>query len=440
MPFDYLHFPENPFAIQQAQQELIAARNRNSMFPVIQQQAQTDLARSSVGLQSDQAKLAAEYKGRLDGVIAQATAGISDPNQRRMAGADAVTRAVNAGIVPPDYAASALGGANGDIDWNAISNQAVEGQGNTAELQAQFGSPQTQDIGGQQVTTVTKVGPEGATKDLVGGNASILNNTLTPGQKIARVPTINQQTGAPETVPVGSLYGATGEPNAQGGALPTGLPPGAEGAFNVSGAGNAQQALALQNLAGGVNNRKALLGNLQGALDSFQPGPQSDFWKGLGQLAQEYKVPIPGAPPADKTAAQEAFAKMATQLAQQQFQSLGGTGTDAKLDSAIHTSPSEFLSKAGNQEIIAMLKGNEDAVAAQNDAWQRWQQADPVRHGPQSFGNFQAQFNKIYDPRVFQAQYLSPQQRATMLKGMAPAEQTKFKAEYKKAVQLGWVQ
>jgi hypothetical protein len=115
---------------------------------------------------------------------------------------------------------------------------------------------------------------------------------------------------------------------------------------------------------------------------------------------------------------------------------LGGTGTDAKLDSAMHTSPNQLLSNMGNKEIIALLKGNADAIFAKNQAWQQLQQQGG---GSDTYGRFSALFNKSYNPQVFQFQYLDPGKRGDIIKAMSPAERQSFLNSYRVAIQQGWV-
>lgn len=260
-----------------------------------------------------------------------------------------------------------------------------------------------------------------------------------------RIPMV--QGGVPGSVPQSALVDAYGHAKEGGVAGPGGfvqgsLTPAQSAAGAASGQGNTQMALNLTSRAAQVNDNKALLGNMEGLLDpktgGFTPGPQATGWKKLGQLAQEYGIPIPLAPPATPTAAQEEYAKMGFMLAQSQFRALGGTGTDAKLDSTMHTSPSELLSRYGNLGIIHMLKGNEDAISAQSQAWQGYQKANGV--GPESFTQFQNWWNKHYDPRVFQTQYMDPQERKQLMGGMTKPEQAQFQKRYQFAVDQGWVQ
>jgi hypothetical protein len=57
----------------------------------------------------------------------------------------------------------------------------------------------------------------------------------------------------------------------------------------------------------------------------------------------------------------------------------------------------------------------------------------------ETYGQFQTQWNRIYDPRVFQSVYMSPAERQATLKGMTAAEQTQVQGDYKRAHSLGWV-
>ena len=211
-------------------------------------------------------------------------------------------------------------------------------------------------------------------------------------------------------------------------------PLGTEAATNVTATGAAGQGLALQQRADQVPQTKALLGNLESSLNNFTSGPGAD-WKKVASSAVNANSPFGDIFDPKKIASQEEFGKQAFQLAQQQFQTLGGTGTDSKLDSTMHTSPSEMMSELGNQNIIHLLKGNEDAIQAKNAAWQQWTQT----HGSQTYGQFSQQFNNNFDPRVFQAQYMSKSDKQEIFKGMTSDEVDALKAKTRYAIDQGWI-
>lgn len=257
-----------------------------------------------------------------------------------------------------------------------------------------------------------------------------ITNQLSPGEATAPTTLGVTSQGAPITGTRQQFIKA-----AQGGqGIVTGQGPGQAAAAGVQGQTSAARASDLITQAQGVPSRKALLETLENKLNNFSPGPQADLAKVAGQLAQEYHLPFSDAL-AKGTASQEEYAKLATQLAQQQFASLGGTGTDAKLASAVHTSPSEFLSKEGNKGIISILKGNEDALGVKAQMWQKWSQTHPA----ETYDTFTNAFNQRFDPRVFQSVYQSPQEIAAQVKAMTPAERAAFQKNYNYSVQAGWI-
>lgn len=234
--------------------------------------------------------------------------------------------------------------------------------------------------------------------------------------------------------PVYSGGGGGGTGGNGGGPAFAGNPPGYESAANTSSTYQAGQGNALSARADRTQDNKAILGNLESELGNFTSGPGTES---IAHLTKLVNANIPGVSINVKgLAAREQFNKLAGMLAQSQFQALGGTGTDAKLDATTLTSPNSDLSKMGNKGIIAMLKGNEDAIKAKNMAWQSYAQ----QHGPGSYASFANEFNRNYDPRAFQLQYLDPKEAQTMLSGMNANEKKDFNRVMNIGVKNGWVQ
>lgn len=246
--------------------------------------------------------------------------------------------------------------------------------------------------------------------------------------------------------------GGGGQPGTGGGSAPwqggsakagsplgTAPPLGAASAADVTAQGAAHSGLALNSAAEQVPQQKAILGNLEGALDRFTSGPGADWKKVAQAFVNQNTQALFGKSLFDpkKIASQEEFNKQATMLAQNQFQQLGGTGTNMQLGSSMETSPNAALSKMGNKAIIALLKGNADAIAAKRQAWQQWLGAG---NGPQSYNEFSTAFNKDWDPRAFQLQYLDPKEAQTMLSGMNANEKKDFNRVMNIGVKNGWVQ
>lgn len=193
----------------------------------------------------------------------------------------------------------------------------------------------------------------------------------------------------------------------------------------------------LTKAADGTNTRLAMLGNLEHDLGKFTAGPGAD-WTRVGKAWVNRNIPLPPGWQFDpkSIASQEEFNKQAAMLAQAQFQAIGGTGTDSKFDSAFKTSPNETLSQLGNKGIIRLLKGNEDAIRAKNEAWLRWlEEGNPEN----SYQRFSYRFNQHFDPRVFQFRYLSPKERQDYVNGLDADEQGDFLRNLTYATKEGWV-
>lgn len=187
--------------------------------------------------------------------------------------------------------------------------------------------------------------------------------------------------------------------------------------------------------------RKAILGNLDDMMTRFTTGVGAD-WTRVAKNFANRNLPIPeqwqqagGVFDPKSIASQEEFNKQAMQLAQAQFATIGGTGTDAKFSSAFETSPNELLSQMGNKNIIKLLKGNEDAIQAKNKAWLVYKK----EHGPDTHQEFTADFNAKFDPRVFQFKYLTVPERTAYVQNMEPGERERFLHDLTHARLSKWI-
>lgn len=276
---------------------------------------------------------------------------------------------------------------------------------------------------------------------------------LPPTTPVA-TPEGTQYLGEQPAVPGGGAVGPTGEPvvpgappvPAAGPRVPRGpaasLPPGfPEAAAGIGGA-SAASANRLTEANDTAMGRKAILGNLEDLVGKFKPGVGAN-WELVAKNFANRNLPIPktwkesgGVLDVKSVASQEEFNKLAVQLAQQQFSTIGGTGTDAKFSSAFETSPNDTLSRLGNQMIIKLLKGNEDAIIAKNKAWQQWLRSGK---GPQTYAQFSANFNEHFDPRVFQFKYIDAKDRQAYVDAMDDNDRDKFLHDLTYARKKGWV-
>jgi hypothetical protein len=269
------------------------------------------------------------------------------------------------------------------------------------------------------------------------GAVTMQNRVMGAANAASRQTGVPNLQGGPTTVPLGSLgYGGSQSDNVLPGQMTTGNPPGFGERQAGAAALDTKLAGGLADAAEGSPSRIGILGNLDNAVDKFTAGPGAD-WSMVAKAFVNRNVPLPAGWQFDpkSIASQQEFNKQAMQLAQQQFQSIGGTGTDAKFSSAFETSPNETLSTLGNKGIIRLLKGNEDALQAKNSAWLRMSEANPNA----SYRQFSQDFNNHFDPRVFQFKYMSPSDRKEYVQKMDPQEQQRFLYNATVARKQGWI-
>lgn len=256
-----------------------------------------------------------------------------------------------------------------------------------------------------------------------------------PPQGYPKQETSQEHSGAADwmhnaTPPTGS--------HAPGGGLVMGNAPGFDKAAEAKAATSGEMSDALAKAIDTSPQRKAALGNLDSLIEQFTSGPGATDWNKV-KAGVNANLPVPAGWEVfnpKNIGSQEEFRKQAVDLARQQFAAMGGTGTDQKLSSAMLVSPSEELSKMGNKSIIALLRGNEDALKVKDKAWDQWQQGG---HGPQTMQEFNREFYKHFDPRVFQFKHLNSDEQAKMYKTMSKADKTKFRSNMEAAEQNDWL-
>lgn len=255
---------------------------------------------------------------------------------------------------------------------------------------------------------------------------------LTPEKMAELVEVIDPVTKERKKVTYGSLVQA-GQIDKNG--VPVGLAPGVSEAASAAATGSAKSAQELMEAADKAPQTKAALMNIRNQLQNFTPGPKANWTYMLGALATQLGVASPKV--TEGVAAQEEFAKLATQFINQQVGALGGSGTDSKLESAMKGTPNDLMSKEGILGVTNLMMGLEDATLAKNGAWQKWLGAG---NGPESYGKFQTEFNRLYNPRVFQSVYMSDKQRQTMLSQMSKTDRERFQKDWVLAKKAGWIQ
>lgn len=246
--------------------------------------------------------------------------------------------------------------------------------------------------------------------------------------------------------------GAPGGPPGAAPMAPAAAAPGSGGAIPVTAGGIAPQvqtgltqtAAAAADAASGFSrsaleapNRKAIMANLENTIEKFEPGSKADWTLEMKKFANRNVLPKGMQFDPESIASQEEFIKQATQLAQQQFSTLGGTGSNEQFGSAFKSNPNELMSKLGIKGVIQVLKGNEDALQRMHEMWQR--EIGTGGRNPGDFFKWRSEINQHFNPRVFQAEYMTSDERKKLLAGLSDTEKKKFAGDIRWARDNGWI-
>lgn len=379
-----------------------------------------------------------KYKAVGDWAASVAAAGSKDPNALT---SQAIVGSAKAGLIDSgfinvqdpaerDQLLSVMSQFGNDPKANAeiLKRVFLQSHATSEGVAMALGMPGQVDTGQQIITK--QVAP------LTGETAinSVVDKVRSPDATAALVDVYNPVTKQMEKKPSGQIMGDA--PANQQGAQPVLAGPALGQAEAESGAaaGSVKQAQDLRVAADQVPAQQAALKNIRDTVDSFKPGAKTNWIYAAKALATQLGI----APPQmrDEVAAQEEFNKLATQFINQQVGALGGTGTDSKLESATKGTPNEFMSKEGIQNVTSLMMGLNDATVQKNAAWQKWLDSGK---SPGSYGQFQTQFNAIYNPRVFQSAYMTDKQKAAMVGNMTPDERKQFQKDWTTAKAAGWI-
>ncbi len=295
-----------------------------------------------------------------------------------------------------------------------------------------------QNIGGSLVPVNTnpfagKLGQMGAP----------LDTTLTPNEKAERVATVGAG-GQPGTVSKGSTVDQHGnalpQPAIQGGSPPpssatpvlggqsgnppgfiaTGMQPGFTEAKTKTAERSADVFHQISTAGDAARGQDALLSTMQSEAQNFRPGPGADMAMTVKRtilgIGAQFGVAF-GVDPA-KLAAQESVDKIANQLADAQ-----GAGSDARLHVNQGANPSAHNTPAGLDLIIRQLRGNTDYLKAR-------QQLGAAYSDKADSQGFLANVAGNLDPRVFQYNRLTPEQKGDYYKGISDKETFRKAYEY----------
>lgn len=378
-----------------------------------------------------------KYKAVGDWAASVAAAGSKDPNALT---SQAIVGSAKAGLIDSgfinvqdpaerDQLLSVMSQFGNDPKANAeiLKRVFLQSHATSEGVAMALGSPAQVDTGQQILTKQTA--------PLTGETTlnSVVDKVRSPSETAALVQKWNPVTKAYDTVDSGSLMGDA--PKGQNAvSFQSGPALGQAEAETAAAGASVKQADDLRKRSDAVPDQQAALKNIRDTVDSFKPGAKTNWIYAAKALATQLGI----APPQmrDEVAAQEEFNKLATQFINQQVGALGGTGTDSKLESATKGTPNEFMSKEGIQNVTSLMMGLNDATVQKNAAWQKWLDSGK---SPGSYGQFQTQFNAIYNPRVFQSAYMTDKQKAAMVGNMTPDERKQFQKDWTTAKAAGWI-
>jgi hypothetical protein len=263
--------------------------------------------------------------------------------------------------------------------------------------------------------------PEGIKK----GAAKFQAWAMGPGNASARTDAPPGPGGVPQSMPLGAATVA--------GTLPTGLPPGSGDYLGAS----AKAATDLEGTALTSPDNRANLTNLQQDLRVLgtKSGPLLQTEKHVNTVLARFGANYTMS--SDELAAADAADKIANQISTQQSKALGGN-TDQGRAMVLGSTPNTSMSALGNQNMSAMLLGNQDAIDTQRREWMKDKKAQNLPQN--SFLDWQQNtfFPKV-NPRVFQFERLPGDAQQKFISQMTPQEAMGFDRDYQAAVQRGWI-
>lgn len=263
-------------------------------------------------------------------------------------------------------------------------------------------------------------------------------------------PTTGAQYQIPKSTITGGSSGATGggasSPPASGGlnafygrggaSAPMGnqssLGPGQQSAVTTAGRNNANAFNAA--IEGGSAARQSMrtIDDLMKAAQGLQTGTGSGA---ISELKSGANVVLPKAMQFDTRdiAKFDTIKKDAAQLANQ-LSAAGGT--DARLKNAIDGLPNANYSPQAFQHVATLLKGAQAAALARSQAASSWMQ----QHGPNSFPEFNRQWQSNHDPVLFEHYAQGPQAFAKWSASLSESQRADALRKYRAIKAMGGFQ
>lgn len=267
-------------------------------------------------------------------------------------------------------------------------------------------------------TPVTITGPDGTPRIVPRGQVVGSEKPTVPPEVMGsgRYPNTQTPSGGDSSGP-------------QQGGYVVGPPAGQVQAQQATAEASAKSANALMDAAAQRNDRLAMLQNMESDLSGFNSGPGYERIRKIASLINNispFQIDESGIESA------QGFNKWAQQLANAQAQALGAS--DARLSAAEHGNPNSGLQEGTNRLMIHQLMGNEDAINAKTQAWQK--SGLPASQ----FLQWNQKFNQNFDKRAFQLLRMTPAEQQDAFKAMKKTGQLEtFKKTYNAMAAAGLV-
>lgn len=225
-----------------------------------------------------------------------------------------------------------------------------------------------------------------------------------------------------------ALVGPNGAPPSatQGAGVVTGLSPAQTTAAQTQGTASADAFQQIAQAGVAAKSQNAILGNMLDDASQFTTGPS--FVNDMRTFMTRYAAAPGFNLGTNATAANESFDKFANQLADAQ-----GAGSDARMAVNQGANPSSHISPQGAQLILRQLQGNSDYMEARSQLAASYpDQTDRA--------GFEVKVGDNLDPRAFQFNRMTPQQRVTYVNSLSPDDRKAVQKAYNYAYQNNLLQ
>lgn len=224
--------------------------------------------------------------------------------------------------------------------------------------------------------------------------------------------------GAPGSVNTGRFGGYQAPGSAP---VAPSLAPGVAGAADkVAGANADRYNQAIQFGVDSATRQNVLDNIMQLSQSGVQTGPGSDWQNNVKGLIANSPVLSKAFPSWQGSVSDyQELKKYLNQNGLRAWQAAGGTGTDTQMDAAMHANPNDTMFPQALQTMAAWAKAGELAGSARANFYQQFKNNNG---GVSNLDQADQTWRNNFDPKVFQLETYSPQQRTALLNSLTPTQ------------------